>query len=359
MEGRAVGLWTEWHPSGVVRYLGQWVPDGGGGPSLGEGAWYYFHENGAVRYREVYRADRADGPSEGWHANGRKAFEGRHRDGDRVGRWRWWGEAGGLDSLRTYPDGGPAWTAFEPGVVSLPGVREASPSVSADGRTLLFARTDGWDRKVPYLATRDGDGWRVERAAFADTVYNAALAPDGRTAFFQTHDRVVGVDGDSLVTRVFRSARAASGWSRPDELPALAGLDAGYVSVVPDGTLYLFAWRPRGGVYRAEPDGRGGYGDPVWLGDALAPEGATSFDALVHPDEDRLVVSRDVPASQRGDLGESGFYLYRLLSGEWVEDRRLDLPYGWGATVLPDGRFLFVLDGDLQTVALSALGLDW
>ena len=35
------------------------------------------------------------------------------------------------------------------------------------------------------------------------------------------------------------------------------------------------------------------------------------------------------------------------------------LPYGWGATVLPDGRFLFVLDGDLKTVPLAALGLDW
>ena len=91
----------------------------------------------------------------------------------------------------------------------------------------------------------------------------------------------------------------------------------------------------------------------------MSPEGTTSFDALVHPDEDRLVVSRDVPESRRGDLGESGFYLYRLADDEWVEDRRLDLPYGWGATVLPDGRFLFVLDGDLQTVPLSALGLDW
>ena len=262
VRGQAVGLWTEWYPTGIVRYVGQWVAGDDGGRAGGEGVWLYFYEDGRVRYREVYRADRAHGPSEQWHANGRKAVEGRFRDGTRVGRWRWWNEAGALDSTRTYPDGGPAWTTFEPGVVSLPGVREASPSVSADGRTLLFARTDDWEHKVPYLATLADDGWHVERAAFADTVYNAALSPDGRTAFFQTHETVAGTDGDSLVTRVVRSTRTASGWTPPVELPTLAGLDAGYVSVVPDGTLYLFAWKPRGGTYRVEPDGRGGLRRP-------------------------------------------------------------------------------------------------
>lgn len=39
--------------------------------------------------------------------------------------------------------------------------------------------------------------------------------------------------------------------------------------------------------------------------------------------------------------------------------KRLELPYGWGATVLPDGRFLFVDAGDLQTVPLSTLGVEW
>ena len=358
VRGRPAGLWTEWYETGVVRYLAEWDPE-----RSGEGVWYYFHETGLVRDRSVYHGDRAFGPSEGWHANGLKAYEGRYRANERVGRWRWWNEGGGLDSLRTYPDGGPVWEPFEPGVVSLPGVRETSPSISADGQTLLFARTTDCEDKVPYLATLEGDGWRVERAAFADTVYNAALAPDGRTVFFQTHERVPrasgGSDGDSLVFRAFRSKRTVSGWAEPGELSTLAGLDAGYFSVAPDGSLTLFAWQPRGGLYRAEPDGAGGYGDPVWLGDALAPNGATSFDALVHPDGDRLVVTRDVPEARRGALGESGFYLYRLVDGAWTEDRRLPLPYGWGATVLPDERFLFVLDGDLQTVPLTALGLDW
>ena len=71
MDGRAEGLWVEWYESGVPRYLATWR----GGK--GEGAWTYFHETGEVRERSVVVGDRFDGPVEGWHANGRKAFEGR------------------------------------------------------------------------------------------------------------------------------------------------------------------------------------------------------------------------------------------------------------------------------------------
>ncbi|MEM0961111.1 MAG: hypothetical protein AAGK21_01065 [Bacteroidota bacterium] len=260
-----------------------------------------------------------------------------------------------LTPLAVLAQDAPSSSVFEPGVVSLPGIDETSPSVSQDGQTLLFARTDGWEDKVPFLAVREAHGWRVERATFADTVYNAALSPDGQTAFFQVRQPA----GDSTVDRVYRSDRTGDGWTEPVELPTLAGRGAGYISVVPDGTLYLFASRPRPGIYRAEPAGDGRYGNPVWLGDAVSPEGATSFDALVHPDEDRLIISRYVDDSEREDLGESGFYLYRRAGDGWTEVRRLDLPYGWGATVLPDGRFLFVADGDLQTVPLAEIGVDW
>jgi hypothetical protein len=151
VSGQAVGLWTEWYPSGVVRYLGGWGPGEGGGPSIGEGAWYYFHENGLVRYREVYRADRAWGPSEGWHANGRKAYQGAHRDGDRVGRWQWWNEDGGLDSTAVYEEGRRVGLRVD-------GRQEAvAPGGHADGAGFTPARTgratDPW-RAGPPAAER-------------------------------------------------------------------------------------------------------------------------------------------------------------------------------------------------------------
>ena len=248
------------------------------------------------------------------------------------------------------------WQAFAPGVISLPDIRETSPSVSADGQTMAFARTTNWRDKAPYIATRSGDGWNVVKAPFADTLYNLALAPDGQSAFFKAYE----MQDSEEVSRAYRVDRTVGGWGAPQHLPSLFNINAGYFCPMADGTLYFFARTPRPGIYVATPDGEGGYGAPQWLSDAVSPEGATSFDVFMHPDEDRLTITRaGIPDDRADELGPRGFYLYRRTTEGWQEVRRLDLPYGWGATVLPDGRFLFVDAGDLQTVPLATLGIDW
>jgi dipeptidyl aminopeptidase/acylaminoacyl peptidase len=248
------------------------------------------------------------------------------------------------------------WQVFESGPISLPGTRETSPSITADGQTLVFARTTNWKDKVPYIATRRGDGWRVRKAPFADTLYNLAIAPDGQSIFFKTDETQDGED----VSRAYRVDRTSDGWGEPQALPALFNTNAGYFCPMGDGTLYFFARSPRSGIYRAEPTGNGGYSDPEWVSDAVSPDSTTTFDVLMHPNEDRLVVTRaGIPDSRADALGPRGLYLYRKTSGKWRSVRRLDLPYAWGATVLPDGRFLFVDAGDLQTVPLSVIGVDW
>jgi len=250
---------------------------------------------------------------------------------------------------------GTTWQAFAPGVISLPDIRETSPSIAADGQTMVFARTSNWRDKVPYIATRSGDAWTVAEAPFADTLYNVALAPDGQSAFFKTYEMQ---DGEE-VSRAYRVERTEDGWGTPHALPSLFNINAGYFCPMADGTLYFFARTPRPGIYVAAPDGNGGYGAPQWLSDAVSPEGTTSFDVLMHPDEDRLIITRaGIPDDRADALGPRGFYLYRRTADGWQEVRRLDLPYGWGATVLPDGRFLFVDAGDLQTAPLTALGID-
>lgn len=248
------------------------------------------------------------------------------------------------------------WQPFAPGTVSLPGIRETSPSVSADGQTMAFTRTTRWRDKVPHIATRTDEGWAVVPAPFADTLYNVAIAPDGQAAFFKAYEMQ---DGEE-VSRAYRVDRTPNGWGTPQPLPSLFNINAGYFCPMADGTLYFFARAPRPGIYVADPDGSGGYGAPQWLSDAVSPEGTTSFDVLMHPNEDRLVITRaGIPEGRADELGPRGFYLYERTATGWQSVRRLDLPYGWGATVLPDGRFLFVDAGDLQTVPLARLGLDW
>jgi len=248
------------------------------------------------------------------------------------------------------------WTPLAPGAISTPDATETSPSVTADGQTMMFARTTNWTDKVPYLATRDGDGWTVQRLPFADTLYNAAIVPDGSAAIFKRNETENGED----VSRAYRVERTENGWGEPREIESLFNINAGYFQPMNDGTLYFFARSPRPGIYVSTPDDTGTYGAPTWLSDAVSPDGTTSFDVLVHPDEDRLIITRaGIPDGREDELGPRGFFYYEKRGDAWTSVKRLPLPYGWGATALPDGRFLFVDAGDLHTVPFESLGIDW
>ena len=249
------------------------------------------------------------------------------------------------------------WTIFEPGTISRPDIRETSPSITADGQTMVFARTENWTDKVPYIATRRGDGWNVQKAPFADTLYNLAISPNGQSIFYKKDEMQ---DGEE-VSRAYRVRRTSDGWGAAQNLPTLFNTNAGYFCPMADGTLYFFGRiGTKKGIYRTEPDGTGGYGAPQWVSDVVSPEGTTSFDVLVHPNEDRLLITRaGLSDEEAAEMGPRGFFYYERTDDGWQEMQRLDLPYGWGATVLPNGHLLFVDAGDLQTVPLSVLGIDW
>ena len=249
------------------------------------------------------------------------------------------------------------WMVFEPSVISTPEVTETSPSITADGQTMVFARTENWTDKVPYIATRRGDGWNVQKAPFADTLYNLAISPNGQSIFYKKDEMQ---DGEE-VSRAYRVRRTSDGWGAAQNLPTLFNTNAGYFCPMADGTLYFFGRiGTKKGIYRTEPDGTGGYGAPQWVSDVVSPEGTTSFDVLVHPNEDRLLITRaGLSDEEAAEMGPRGFFYYERTDDGWQEMQRLDLPYGWGATVLPNGHLLFVDAGDLQTVPLSVLGIDW
>jgi hypothetical protein len=127
-----------------------------------------------------------------------------------------------------------------------------------------------------------------------------------------------------------------------------------------DGALYLFARKPKPGIYLSKPEDDGSYSQPEYLSDAVSIPNTTSFDVLMHPDRDRLIITRaGIPEEREDALGPRGYYYYELENDRWQAVKRLALPYGWGATVLPDDRLLVVVGGDLQTVSLSNLGIDW
>lgn len=253
---------------------------------------------------------------------------------------------------------------FAPGVISSPDSSESSPSITADGRTLVFTRYASYGQQVPYIATRTGDSWTadawtVERAPFAEIVYNLAISPDGATVLFRTTR--TGNASTESVSRVFRVERTADGtWGEAEEVRELRGTRAGYFDLQDDGSLYLYARpaetgddpdQPRG-VYRTERQHDGSYGPLVFVGRAVSPAGTNTFSPELFDGGRQMIVTRaGISAEEEADLGQKGFYLHRRTGSGWDNGTRLPLPYGWDATILPGNRLLYVDRGDVMVLS--------
>lgn len=60
-----------------------------------------FHADGTRRNSTEYVEGQKHGLSEQWHRNGTLEWQGQYEHGLRAGEWRFWSEAGELDSERS------------------------------------------------------------------------------------------------------------------------------------------------------------------------------------------------------------------------------------------------------------------
>ena len=254
-------------------------------------------------------------------------------------------------------------SVFEPSVISLEGVSEGSPDITADGNTLVFTRYESYGDKVPYIAERinSGSGWEVRQLTFTDTLYNLAISPDGQRIVYKTRNRPS--PGADRVNNAFRVDRNPDGsWGEPVEMqPDLK--DAGYFRIANDGTLYLFINASEGtprGIFTSDLNSDGSYSDPVWLSDAVSPFPSVTYSPIINDDETKIIVNRaGLSEEEEQKLGERGLYIHQKYGFQWDTGRRLNLPYSWYAEVLPDGRLIFVENGDLYEASLEELGINW
>ena len=254
-------------------------------------------------------------------------------------------------------------SVFEPGVISMDGISEGSPDITADGNTLVFTRYESYGDQVPYIAERwaSGSGWEVRQLTFTDTLYNLAISPDGQRIVYKTRNRPS--PGADRVNNAFRVDRNPDGsWGEPVEMqPDLK--DAGYFRIANDGTLYLFINASEGtprGIFMSELNSDGSYSDPVWLSDAVSPFPSVTYSPIINDDETKIIVNRaGLSEEEEQKLGERGLYIHQKYGFQWDTGRRLNLPYSWYAEVLPDGRLIFVENGDLYEASLEKLGINW
>lgn len=250
---------------------------------------------------------------------------------------------------------------FEPGVISIEGIKEGSPSITADGETIAFVRYQSYGDKVPYIANKVDGSWEVERLNFIDTLYNLAISPDGQRIVFKTRNRPS--PGADRVNNAFRVDRQADGtWGEPVKMqPNLK--DAGYFRIANDGTLYSFINASEGtprGIFTSELKDDGSYTDPVWLSDAVSPFPSVTYSPVINASEDLIIVNRaGLNEEEEDKLGKKGLYIHQKYGFQWDTGTRLNLPYSWYSMITPDGRIVFVEDGDLYVADLKELGIEW
>lgn len=266
-------------------------------------------------------------------------------------------------SASTRPDANPsAGTGLE--VLGLDvlstDANEYNPSLSPDGRTLVFARSEPDFRSPAIMVSRlEGGRWSApERAPFSDARFghsDPTFSPDGRTLYFISDRPAAGRDSTRRDLDLWRVSYEGGHWGQPEHLGAEVNSAAQELGPAwHDGWLYFGS--SRGGaarmldLYRAPGRaGRFGAAEPL-------PEvntGASEGDPEISADGALLLFWSDRP----GGGGQGDLYAARRTATGWSAPAplRVNTPgFDFTPSLTRDGRWLYFASDRTQPPAGAA-----
>ncbi len=149
-------------------------------------------------------------------------------------------------NIFSYKTGGDASAVAEVPGINLPDRHEASPTLSKDGKLMIFARNNDGNRKTHrevclYMSRNNGSTWSVPELMTINDVdyWNGApsLSPDGKTLYFASNRK-----GGKGGLDIYRSKQDENGkWGKPSNLGEsinTAG-DESFPMLTEDGKLYF------------------------------------------------------------------------------------------------------------------------
>jgi ankyrin repeat protein len=205
----------------------------------------------------------------------------------------------------------------------------------------------------------DGEWTRPCMTPFSETLDHDGdvpfFSPDGGRLYFISRRSDEG-EGDRGPERIWYAERKGSGWSAPRLLEGEFGnTDLHWqFALKADGTLCFGGSGPDsrgiGDIYVARPAG-GGYGEPENLGEPVCTE-ASEGSPYIAPDGSMLLFSC---LGREGGLGGSDIYICRPDGrGGWTEPVNLGEPVNSAShencpMLSPDGKYLFFISQRSQT----------
>ncbi len=87
----------EYHPNGALKIEGQYDMN-----SVRRGLWISYYENGLKWSESYYVNGIQDGHSLTFYPNGKIRYVGEYRQGERIGEWRFYDDAGNLTQTEDF-----------------------------------------------------------------------------------------------------------------------------------------------------------------------------------------------------------------------------------------------------------------
>jgi Tol biopolymer transport system component len=216
---------------------------------------------------------------------------------------------------------------FGEGVFSTP-LYELTPAFTPDGQTAYttISTPNYGDFFVIVESNYENGSWTEPTTTSFSGDYSDAdpfIAPDGSALYYLSKRPVEGSEPKDDYD-MWKVERTDDGWGEPVHLGATVNSDGNeyFPTVDAEGTLYFAAQRDDseggGDIYRAEPDGNGGYETPETLGSAvnsrfhdttpyISPDGQTLIFAVWHPEGE----------------GSGDLFVSRRENGGWTEAKNL------------------------------------
>ena len=219
--GKAEGLWLEWHTNGALRFRSWWRD------SKGDGRWEYFYPSGRLRSESTYSADEPIGLEREYHENGIVKAERTYVKGKQHGVTSNFDVSGTPTAVQRWEYGVRLIDRpelFAPGVISTRDNSEWGLTFSPDGDTTYFTRrvTGGSGQRI-YRSVRTASGWDSPRVAEFSTAVDegASISRDGARLYFASTRPLAGRrDARIFDMNLWVMDRTPRGWSAPQALPA-------------------------------------------------------------------------------------------------------------------------------------------